>query len=195
MYGVNASVPKTLVRHLVEYAASETGNAVLKGVLEDILATPVSPELLPPVNGEIAQCTEELVGPYELHDFYLYHVVRKGERPAKIFRLAQIAFEGRYDQATLLKWLKSFYWRFLPSSLSAVVCPTAPRWVRLPFRPGETGGCPAMRWSGSGGPSWMRLNLRRRNAIVTGAGRKLKNGIISVKSTRNGYTFRIFAVY
>ena len=127
MYGVNASVPKTLVRHLVEYAASETGNAVLKGVLEDILATPVSPELLPPVNGEIAQCTEELVGPYELHDFYLYHVVRKGERPAKIFRLAQIAFEGRYDQATLLKWLKSFYWRFFAQQFKRSCVPDGPK--------------------------------------------------------------------
>ena len=127
MYGVNAAVPKTLVRHLVEYAASETGNAVLKGVLEDILATPVSPELLPPVNGEIAQCTEELVGPYELHDFYLYHVVRKGERPAKIFRLAQIAFEGRYDQATLLKWLKSFYWRFFAQQFKRSCVPDGPK--------------------------------------------------------------------
>jgi NAD+ synthase (glutamine-hydrolysing) len=127
MYGVNASVPKTLVRHLVKYAAEETSNAVLRRVLEDILDTPVSPELLPPVNGEIAQCTEELVGPYELHDFYLYHVVRKGERPGKIFRLAQIAFKDRYDRATLLKWLKSFYWRFFAQQFKRSCVPDGPK--------------------------------------------------------------------
>ena len=101
MYGVNASVPKTLVRHLVRYYADTCGEEELKAVLLDVLDTPVSPELLPPKEGEIAQKTEDLVGPYELHDFFLYQVLRYGYRPAKVFRLAKAAFDGQYDGCLL----------------------------------------------------------------------------------------------
>ena len=127
MYGVNASVPKTLVRHLVEYAASETGNAVLKGVLEDILATPVSPELLPPVNGEIAQCTEELVGPYELHDFFLYYMLRFGFTPGKIYRMACRSFAGQYEEAVVKRWLTAFYRRFFTQQFKRSCLPDGPK--------------------------------------------------------------------
>ena len=123
MYGVNAGVPKTLVRHLVRYEADIAATPALKEVLLDILDTPVSPELLPAKdNGEIAQRTEDLVGPYELHDFYLYYVLRFGFGPAKIFRLARAAFAGReeYPDAVLYKWLRNFYWRFFASSSSAL---------------------------------------------------------------------------
>lgn len=112
MYGVNASIPKTLVRHLTAFEA-ERSEGVLREVLFDVLDTPVSPELLPPEkDGTIAQKTEDLVGPYELHDFILYYVVRHGFSPKKIYRLACIAFEGVYDKETILKWLRKFYWRF-----------------------------------------------------------------------------------
>ena len=92
MYGVNASVPKTLVRHLVRYYADTCGDEELKDVLYDILDTPVSPELLPPEDGEISQKTEDLVGPYELHDFFMYYILRYGYRPSRIFRLAENGF-------------------------------------------------------------------------------------------------------
>ena len=111
MYGVNASVPKTLVRYLVRHEAARLGGAVER-TLCDILDTEISPELLPPEEGKIAQKTEELVGPYELHDFYLWHVLRRGEDPAKVFFLAKIAFAGVYEDAVLKKWLKNFYSRF-----------------------------------------------------------------------------------
>ncbi len=112
MYGVNASIPKTLVRHLTAFEA-ERSEGVLREVLFDVLDTPVSPELLPPEkDGTIAQKTEDLVGPYELHDFILYYVVRHGFSPKKIYRLACIAFDGVYDKETILKWLRKFYWRF-----------------------------------------------------------------------------------
>ena len=112
MYGVNASVPKTLVRHLVKYAADETEDKELKRVLYDVLDTPVSPELLPPKDGDIAQRTEDLVGPYELHDFFLYYMLRFGYEPSKIFRLAEKAFQEEYDNVTILKWLETFCRRF-----------------------------------------------------------------------------------
>lgn len=112
MYAVNASVPKTLVKHLVRYEGAKRGGDTEK-VLKDILATEISPELLPPEkNGAIAQKTEDIVGPYELHDFYLYHAVRCASSPAKVYYLAKYAFKGAYDDKTLLKWLKSFYRRF-----------------------------------------------------------------------------------
>lgn len=111
MYGVNASVPKTLVRHLVRYYADTCGDEELKATLLDILDTPVSPELLPPEDGKISQKTEDLVGPYELHDFFLYYMLRFGYSPRKIYRIAVLAFAGEYDRATILKWLKKFYWR------------------------------------------------------------------------------------
>ena len=112
MYAVNASVPKTLMRHLVQFYADTCGDVTLTGVLLDILDTPVSPELLPPEDGRISQETENIVGLYELHDFYLYHMLREGYPPKKIFRLAGVAFAGIYDNATILKWEKIFYRRF-----------------------------------------------------------------------------------
>ncbi len=112
MYAVNSSVPKTLVKHLVRREAVRYGGKTEK-VLVDILETEISPELLPPdKNGNIAQKTEDIIGPYELHDFYLYHIIRLGEEPKKVYYLAKYVFEKKYDDATLLKWLKNFYKRF-----------------------------------------------------------------------------------
>lgn len=127
MYGVNASVPKTLVRHLVKYAADETKDQELKSVLYDVLDTPVSPELLPPKDGDIAQRTEDLVGPYELHDFFLYYMLRFGYEPAKIFRLAKRAFEGDYDGEVILKWLKTFCRRFFSQQFKRSCLPDGPK--------------------------------------------------------------------
>lgn len=127
MYGVNAGVPKTLVRHLVKYYADTCENRELKGVLDDILDTPVSPELLPPVNGVISQKTEDLVGPYELHDFFLYYMLRCGFPPAKVYRVAKLAFVGRYDDETILKWLKIFYARFFGQQFKRSCLPDGPK--------------------------------------------------------------------
>lgn len=112
MYGVNSSVPKTLVRHIVYFYAQTCNNEELKSVLLDIFNTPVSPELIPPKNGEISQITEDLVGPYELHDFFLYNGIRWAFPPKKVYRLAKIAFAEEFDEQTILKWLKTFYRRF-----------------------------------------------------------------------------------
>ena len=112
MYGVNGSIPKTLVRHIVRYAANTADSEQLKTILLDILDTPVSPELLPANDGEIAQKTEDLVGPYELHDFFLYNAIRWAYSPKKIYYLAQQAFKGQYDDATILHWLRTFFRRF-----------------------------------------------------------------------------------
>lgn len=127
MYGVNCSVPKTLVRHLVRYYADTCGDARLAEVLYDVLDTPVSPELLPPEDGKISQKTEDLVGPYELHDFYLYQVLRYGSSPAKVYRLARHAFAGSYDDATILKWLKTFYKRFFMQQFKRSCVPDGPK--------------------------------------------------------------------
>ena len=127
MYGVNASVPKTLVRHLVRYYADTCGEEELRLVLLDVLDTPVSPELLPPEDGAISQKTEDLVGPYELHDFFLYHILRCGSRPSKIFRMALLAFEGQYDQEVILKWLKVFYRRFFSQHFKRSCLPDGPK--------------------------------------------------------------------
>lgn len=127
MYGVNGSVPKTLVRHLVQYYADTCTDEELKAVLLDVLDTPVSPELLPPKDGEIAQKTEDLVGPYELHDFYLYYVLRFGYEPSKIYRLAKYAFEGLYDEETILKWLNTFYRRFFSQQFKRSCLPDGPK--------------------------------------------------------------------
>ena len=109
MYGVNAGVPKTLVRHIVQYVADTCGSDTLRGVLLDILDTPVSPELLPPTrNGEIAQKSEDSVGPYNLQDFFLYYLVDHGFAPEKVLRLADIAYGDEFDHATLKKWLRSY---------------------------------------------------------------------------------------
>ena len=127
MYGVNASVPKTLVRHLVRYYADTCEDEGLRAVLLDVLDTPVSPELLPPKDGEIAQKTEDLVGPYELHDFYLYYMLRFGYEPGKIYRLAKEAFAGMYDEETILKWLKTFYRRFFAQQFKRSCLPDGPK--------------------------------------------------------------------
>ena len=127
MYGVNASVPKTLVRHLVRYYADTCGDERLSAILLDVLDTPVSPELLPPKDGEIAQKTEDLVGPYELHDFYLYYMLRVGYTPSKIYRIARIAFAGQYDDATIKKWLVTFYRRFFAQQFKRSCLPDGPR--------------------------------------------------------------------
>ncbi|MCD7709023.1 MAG: NAD(+) synthase [Clostridiales bacterium] len=127
MYAVNSSVPKTLVRHLVRYYADTCGEERLSRTLYDVLDTPVSPELLPPEAGQISQKTEELVGPYELHDFFLYHMLRFGSAPGKIYRLAQIAFAGTYDDAYILKWLKTFYRRFFAQQFKRSCLPDGPK--------------------------------------------------------------------
>ncbi len=127
MYGVNASVPKTLVRHLVKYAADDTKDEKLKKVLYDVLDTPVSPELLPPKDGDIAQKTEDLVGPYELHDFFLYYMLRFGYEPSKIFRLAEMTFKDEYDNVTILKWLETFCRRFFSQQFKRSCLPDGPK--------------------------------------------------------------------
>ena len=127
MYGVNAGVPKTLVRHLVKYYADTCDDEVITKVLEDVLDTPVSPELLPPVDGVISQKTEDLVGPYELHDFFLYYALRFGYEPAKIYRIAQIAFRNTYNKETILKWLKTFYTRFFSHQFKRSCLPDGPK--------------------------------------------------------------------
>ncbi len=140
MYGVNCSVPKTLVRYLVRFYADTAGGASagdpesesageesLRKILYDVLDTPVSPELLPPQNGEIAQKTEDIVGPYELHDFYLYYVLRFGFMPSKIFRMAVYTFEGKYDVRTVYKWLYTFYHRFFRQQFKRSCIPDGPK--------------------------------------------------------------------
>ena len=127
MYGVNASVPKTLVRHLVRYYADTCGQEELTGVLLDVLDTPVSPELLPPEDGKISQKTEDIVGPYELHDFFLYYILRFGCTPKKIYHLAKYAFSGVYENETILKWLKTFYRRFFSQQFKRSCLPDGPK--------------------------------------------------------------------
>ena len=127
MYAVNASVPKTLVRHLVRYYADTCQDEKLSVILKDVLDTPVSPELLPPKDGVISKKTEDLVGPYELHDFYLYYMLRVGYEPTKIYRIAKLAFQGVYDDETILKWLKKFYWRFFSQQFKRSCLPDGPK--------------------------------------------------------------------
>ncbi|MDR1028703.1 MAG: NAD(+) synthase [Clostridiales Family XIII bacterium] len=133
MYGVNAGVPKTLVRHIIRYVADT--DASLTDVLNDILDTPVSPELLPPDEGGISQKTEEIIGPYELHDFFLYHMARRGRKPSVILDLAKIAFSGaarddgagRYDEETIRGWMKVFYRRFFANQFKRSALPDGPK--------------------------------------------------------------------
>ena len=140
MYGVNGSIPKTLVRHLVRYYADTCGDEELRNSLLDVLDTPVSPELLPPEEGKISQKTEELVGPYELHDFFLYYMLRAGYAPSKVYRAALLAFhaeeagrdgngeeDGRYDPETILTWLKTFYRRFFHQQFKRSCLPDGPK--------------------------------------------------------------------
>jgi NAD+ synthase (glutamine-hydrolysing) len=124
MYGVNGSVPKTLVRHIVTWAANNESNPLVARALHDVVATPVSPELLPAdEKGDIAQKTEDLVGPYELHDFFLYNFVRHGFSPAKIFFMAQQAFAESYDDDTIKKWIKTFFRRFFAQQFKRSAMP------------------------------------------------------------------------
>ena len=130
MYGVNCSIPKTLVRYLVSYEAQRTAgtNEALSKALADIVATPVSPELLPPTeDGKIAQKTEETVGPYELHDFFLYYMIRFGFTPSKIYRMALQAFEGSYDAETIYKWEETFMRRFFAQQFKRSCVPDGPK--------------------------------------------------------------------
>ena len=127
MYAVNCSVPKTLVRYLVLYYAGTVENKELSDVLMDVLDTPVSPELLPPVDGVISQKTEDLVGPYELHDFFLYYMLRFGFPKSKLYRMAKLTFAGDYDDETIQKWLDKFYWRFFSQQFKRSCLPDGPK--------------------------------------------------------------------
>ena len=129
MYAVNCSIPKTLVRHLVGYLARDNAkkDEALHDVLEDILDTPVSPELLPAVQGQISQKTEDLVGPYELHDFFLYYMLRWGFSPRKVYRLAVYALGKQYSREVILKWLKTFYRRFFSQQFKRNCVPDGPK--------------------------------------------------------------------
>ena len=131
MYGVNGGIPKTLVRHLVRYYADTCGSEALQKVLMDILDTPVSPELLPPSDGDISQKTESIVGPYELHDFFLYYLLRWGFSPRKIFRMAAAAFcgetESEYDEEIIFHWLMVFTRRFFAQQFKRSCLPDGPK--------------------------------------------------------------------
>ena len=128
MYGINGTIPKTLVRKLVTWAATKAENERIGEILHDVVATPVSPELLPANDeGKIAQKTEDLVGPYELHDFFLYHFINSGYSPEKILYMAECAFDGEYDRTTILKWLKVFFRRFFSQQFKRSALPDGPK--------------------------------------------------------------------
>lgn len=136
MYGVNSSIPKTLVRHLVEWVAGNKADQTSKDILLDIIDTPISPELIPADdNGTITQKTEDLVGPYELHDFFIFHALRFGSSPAKIYYLAQIAFKNKYDNATIKKWLHTFFRRFFTQQFKRSCLPDGPKVGSISFSP------------------------------------------------------------
>ena len=138
MYATNAGIPKTLMRYIVAYAAEEygaLGNSEAKEALVDILNTPVSPELLPPTDGEISQCTEGIVGPYELHDYFLYYTVRYGFSPRKILRMAKHSFAGVYDEDTVKGWLKIFVRRFFAQQFKRSCLPDGPKVGSVSFSP------------------------------------------------------------
>jgi NAD+ synthase (glutamine-hydrolysing) len=127
MYGVNCSVPKTLIPHLIAHEAARTEDDLLRAALLDVLDTPISPELLPPEGGEISQRTEDLVGPYRLHDFFLYHLLRRRAHPRKILRLALRAFDGEFDADTVRKWLDVFVRRFFQQQFKRSCMPDGPK--------------------------------------------------------------------
>ena len=126
MYGVNASVPKTLVKHLVSWFATELGGEAAR-ILRDIVDTPISPELVPSGSDEISQKTEDLVGPYELHDFFMYHLLRNSFSPSKTYFLSRMAFKGVYDDDTILHWLENFYRRFFNQQFKRSCMPDGPK--------------------------------------------------------------------
>ena len=127
MYAVNVSVPKTLVRYLVDYVSSLYKGQPLEKILQDVLDTPVSPELLPQEDDKIVQKTEDIVGPYELHDFFIYHMVRFGDEPKKLYRKTKLAFKDKYDKETIKKWLRLFYWRFFTQQFKRSCIPDGPK--------------------------------------------------------------------
>jgi len=136
MYSVNASVPKTMIRRIVEvYSEKEKGNGEISAILDDILATPVSPELLPPKDGEIAQCTEDLVGPYELHDYFIYYTIGHGLTPREIYNMAKRSFDGVYDNKTILGWLRVFVRRFFSQQFKRSCSPDGPKVTSISVSP------------------------------------------------------------
>ena len=138
MYGVNGGVPKTMLRHIVSFLADSyerDGRAAVAAVLRDVLDTPVSPELLPPKDGEIAQCTEGIVGPYELHDFFLYHLLLRGFAPHKILRLAVATFADEYGEDVIRAWLRVFLRRFFSQQFKRSCLPDGPRIGSLSLSP------------------------------------------------------------
>lgn len=148
MYGMNAGIPKTLVSHLVRYYADtvQEKEPQLHACLMDVLDTPVSPELLPPTdNGTISQRTEDLVGPYELHDYFLYYMLRCGYRPRKIYRLALQSFEGVYDRETILGWERTFMRRFFAQQFKRSCLPDGPKVGSVAVSPRGICGCPVMQ--------------------------------------------------
>ena len=155
MYGVNAGVPKTLVRSLVKWAAenrfegsSDNEGRSIRDILLDIVDTPISPELLPAnEKGEIQQVTEDLVGPYELHDFFIYNFMRFGYSPEKIYFLAKKAFEGSYDEETILKWLKTFVRRFFSQQFKRSCMPDGPKVGSVGLSPRGDWDMPSDGWS------------------------------------------------
>ena len=157
MYGVNGAVPKTLIRHVVAYcadSAEDHGQKALAEVLRDILNTPVSPELLPAEeDGTIAQRTEDLVGPYELHDFYLYYMLRRGYAPDKLYRVAKLAFAGQYSDEVLLKWLKNFVRRFFAQQFKRSCLPDGPKVGSVGFSPRGDWKMP----SDASARAWMKI--------------------------------------
>ena len=127
MYAVNVSVPKTLVRYLVDYVSSLYRGQKLEAILKDVLDTPVSPELLPQQDDKIVQKTEDIVGPYELHDFFIYHMIRFSDEPKKLLRKTKLAFKDKYDDETIKKWLTKFYWRFFTQQFKRSCIPDGPK--------------------------------------------------------------------
>ena len=126
MYNMSASVPKTLIRHLVRYAGSKLGGAIMP-IVEDILDTPISPELIPSKEGELTQRTEDTLGAYALHDFFLYHMMDSGASPLKLFPLAKTAFDGQYDDAAILSALRTFVRRFFTQQFKRSAMPDGPK--------------------------------------------------------------------
>ena len=128
MYGMNAGIPKTLVRHLVQWEAEHSYDAEIRAILLDIVNTPISPELIPAkADGTIKQKTEDLVGPYELHDFFIYHFLRSGYGPKKIYYLACLTFDGLYEKAIIKKWLTTFFRRFFQQQFKRSCLPDGPK--------------------------------------------------------------------
>ena len=160
----------------MKYAADDTADEKLKKVLYDVLDTPVSPELLPPKDGDIAQKTEDLVGPYELHDFFLYYMLRFGYEPSKIFRLAELTFKGEYDNVTILKWLETFCRRFFSQQFKRSCLPDSPKI-------GTVGAFPERRLEDAQRRLRFRLAERPGKCFAAGKGIDLK-GEVKMKLIR-----------